>query len=1376
MRVNMEVEMDADGNMSPAPENGPRRVHPRYTKTSACKDLQAMENIVEPSESKPPDQSCTATSKVTELQANASAAPEEVDTDECRLCSMDGTLLICDGCPSVYHSRCIGLNKASLPVGEWLCPECLVNKAGPTCSRIGTGLKGTEYFGIDPHERVFLGACNYLLVLGASVNEEPFTRYYNQIDVLKVLQVLHSSIQQAPFYSQISRGIMQYWDISGNLILPNLPGADHVIKLSDVKEDARDSFTICSRLVKENQIVSKVAGGSECQSNTNEFKLDNGSLSCQAKNYIETGVNGPSVGQAHLLDHQTEIVSNCKKMGEQPAHGQAETAQQVSQAGSESAITAGSLFAVSDPSVVNHPSSGERAAVLEFATTASRDVESSGREDSSSLVLQTKNVIPRVSHEIRPLSIGYGGINKGDILHGASYIRTSFKPQAYVNQYILGDVAASAAAMLARRESENSKLSESRSSSKARKLVSESSSFQVKVFAMATTHFVWPSSERKLLEVPREKCGWCIACKAPASSRKGCLLNAAASNALKGASRVFSVARSIKIGEGQLASIAAYILHMEESLRGLLVGSLMTESYRRNWRKLVEQASSCRLLKILLLEPIDVAVENHIMRRANSSVKKTAKLEENIHALALSGGWLKPVDDWSVDSSTAPTSVCMIAPAKKRGPNKKNRKQSATSEITADAPSKSPVNWWRGGKLSKMVFQKGILPRPVSKRAARQGGSKGISGINYNQGSEIPRRSRKLAWKAAVEMSRNASQLALQVRYLDVHVRWSDLVRPDQVSQDGKAPDAETFNFRNAVVHDKRVIEGKTRYLLDFGHQKHIPSRIQKIVLEVEHSQDGREKMWFSDSHIPLYLLKDYEEKAENFSMPSSNEQSWCFSKLRRRPLRTYYRDIFTYLEHRDDKSSCTLCRQDVLLRCHQVVSAAVENYKKLANAQLSLQGHNHIFSLTKSMQQQNYNHVAKNVQQDGYKQIAKNMQQDGFRHKPHVTGNEARLDMKPPTPDSGRKGRYGTCLTNGLIWKKKKPQTPDGGAEFRLKNILLQGTGNMDSSIQPVCVLCREPYNSELMYICCQSCSNWYHADAVQLKEERIFDLEGFRCCKCRRKSSPVCPYMKPDNRKSQRASKKQGTMIPSVPGVAVGKPELGERTSPVNQAKPENFVLEDNDPLLFSLQNVEPIVEEMPEVKPEWPAAAGLFLTSQKLTVRRNVKQEDEEPVQDANLVNPEHVSCTSADWNASDLANFEGGNMEGMEFEPQTYFSFTELLANGDDRVDGLFEASGDASGNWLNSSVYDNMGGVCQGMAPYNSFETYEVGMGTDYQDFSAAAKLPGDPVPCQMCKLLQPAPDLLCENCFLQIHSHCSPWDEPAIAGSVWRCGSCRDWR
>lgn len=43
------------------------------------------------------------------------------------------------------------------------------------------------------------------------------------------------------------------------------------------------------------------------------------------------------------------------------------------------------------------------------------------------------------------------------------------------------------------------------------------------------------------------------------------------------------------------------------------------------------------------------------------------------------------------------------------------------------------------------------------------GGMKKLPEFNYGDGSYIPKRSRRSIWKAAVESSKNISQLALQV-------------------------------------------------------------------------------------------------------------------------------------------------------------------------------------------------------------------------------------------------------------------------------------------------------------------------------------------------------------------------------------------------------------------------------------------------------------------------------------------------------------------------------------------------------------------------------------------------------------------------------------
>lgn len=180
-------------------------------------------------------------------------------------------------------------------------------------------------------------------------------------------------------------------------------------------------------------------------------------------------------------------------------------------------------------------------------------------------------------------------------LYNSLYMGSSFKITGYINLYSHGDFAASAATNLTIFSNEENQTRESGSS--------EVLLLQNKAFSLAATRFFWPNTEKKLVEVPRERCGWCLSCKAAVTSKKGCLLNAAASNAIRWATKVLAGVRPVKNGgDDRLSGIATYIMFMEESLSGLLVGPFLNVMFRKQWRSKVEQATSCNAIKIPLLE------------------------------------------------------------------------------------------------------------------------------------------------------------------------------------------------------------------------------------------------------------------------------------------------------------------------------------------------------------------------------------------------------------------------------------------------------------------------------------------------------------------------------------------------------------------------------------------------------------------------------------------------------------------------------------------------------------------------------------------------------------------------------------------------------
>ncbi|KAG9458985.1 hypothetical protein H6P81_003493 [Aristolochia fimbriata] len=1334
MRETLEAETEVDDLDGIPPENGPKRVHPRYSKTSACRDAQSMEHIVDANERS------LIVSKPVGQVVESGDIDDDGNSDECRLCGVFGSLICCDGCPSAYHPRCIGLSKTQIPKESWFCPECVINKMGPTCSRIGKELRGAEVFGIDPFERMFYGTCNYLLVLDSSKGAEKFCKYYSQNDVMNVLRLLSSSDYYASSYSEICKGISQYWEISEEKNFQRLGWTCIIDGRENSNGFSSNSETKARSITEEDDPVSN-----KCVSNMDHRKLSTQEGACLGVDATETSL---IVGESNPLD--------CKKNA---------ILEQIS--AQVSPITNVKLH------------------------------EHCAKESASSFVLSVKSTFanPQITSERSNIpEIACREADSGrfkESLIDKIPFGVYFKPLAYTNLYIHGDFAASAAANLAVLTSEKGKSSLFDVSSTPNKVTAEDVALQMKAFAGASLPFMWPSSERKLMEVPRERCGWCVACRAPSNRKMGCLLNLAASNALKGAARAVGGLRALKNGNIPIPIIAAYILNMEESLRGLIVGPLLFQSYRAQWRKQLEMASTCRSLKYFLLE-----------------------LEENISRVAFSSNWVKLVDDLSTESPSTHSYNSIAGSLQRRGPNsRRNKKQSAVADCSLDPCP----DWWRGGRLSKMIFLNSILPSSIIRKAARQGGFKKIPSICYSE--EAPKRSRQLAWRAAVEMSKNTSQLAFQVRCLDAHVKWRDLVRPDQISQEGKGVEVETaFAFRNAVICDKKVVDRKIRYALLFGNQKHLPSRLMKNVVDAETVNDG-EKLWFLESHIPLYLIKEYEEKTGSVSLLAPNKEPLCLSKIQLRQLKACrIGDIFSYLFHKGDqpdKISCTSCQKD----------AVVRNSVKCCRCQGYCHKHCTIPSIADKkdtlefmiMCNKCYHEKPVAPYENSIKQLKVKLSFQETRVQPSnvpqkvqvTTGNvesHHELQSNSSSVSSSRKDtRY------GLVWKRNKVKT-EGGTDFRLQHILLRGSPNANLLHAPICTLCQQPYDSNLMYIRCDRCSKWYHADALELKEEEIFDLLGFRCCKCRRKASPLCPYLNPSikskkliartvknhsaiERNQDNMERKQSDARPGIQGGALKDHAVAEsavlplKTETNNMmidfkrvelstswshSKEQDILADSNSSLPMPVVKVEPVTEaNLLECTTE--RSIQLFQSPTKLPVRRQIKQMDGEDstVLTTHIENTIHeASLPTAEWNFPDSGELiDGENVENMEYEPQTYFSFTELLASEDDHVGDAFgSVPTDTVENCDNfEAACDDSGAVCQAMPLYGSFEQYEVVAGKH--------SLVSTTTPCNMCHGMDPIPDLVCLTCQLQIHSHCSPWEEPPSSeSSSWKCGSCRDWR
>lgn len=86
--------------------------------------------------------------------------------------------------------------------------------------------------------------------------------------------------------------------------------------------------------------------------------------------------------------------------------------------------------------------------------------------------------------------------------------------------------------------------------------------------------------------------------------------------------------------------------------------------------------------------------------------------------------------------------------------------------------------------------------------------------------------------------------------------------------------------------------------------------------------------------------------------------------------------------------------------------------------------------------------------------------------HRPSALNGALQQSVgRKPSSNLKRRNKSKECSW-GLIKKKDC----EDGTDFILKNILLKGNSNL-SEVE--CDLCKKPYDSNLMYICCETCTS---------------------------------------------------------------------------------------------------------------------------------------------------------------------------------------------------------------------------------------------------------------------------------------------------------------
>lgn len=405
-------------------------------------------------------------------------------------------------------------------------------------------------------------------------------RYYNQKDIVKVLKAINSSVQHTTLYLEICKGIIQYW---------NIP--DNIFSLPQVNEVQREQVNDNDIKISSQPFVSSDDGGQKILGATgieNVSGVSGDAAVTIATSSVQTIANETT--HCEIAGYHISSNSNMVK------NGPPVDLKPLKHIKVDSASSSGSVTQQADPSDINHQVSVDRSSASNYVMCTSKN--SSGSCNGHPDCIGLPNVKSYQNKHCYSVGVGGGARNVGD---DCMYTGALFRPQAYINNYIHGCTAATAAANLATLSAEEGQISEVHVSGSSKKLTS-ANSHQMKAFISATPRFFWPISEKKLGEVPRERCGWCYTCKAQVISRRGCMLNAAALLATKSTTKILSGLPPTKHGQGNLSSIAIYILLIEESFRGLTVGPFLGGTQRKEWCEQVVEAADCIAVKALLLE------------------------------------------------------------------------------------------------------------------------------------------------------------------------------------------------------------------------------------------------------------------------------------------------------------------------------------------------------------------------------------------------------------------------------------------------------------------------------------------------------------------------------------------------------------------------------------------------------------------------------------------------------------------------------------------------------------------------------------------------------------------------------------------------------
>lgn len=764
--------------------------------------------------------------------------------DECCLCTMDGNLICCDGCPAAFHSKCVGVVKDLLPEGDWYCPECAVKKSEGSMKL--SKLSGAELLGADPHGRLYFGSCDRLLVTDSY---ESYTshHYYNKNDSYALITALKSSYG----YSEILKSIATYWGFSMDAYPSSNQFHNNVRSKNEDMENETQStpilpsgYNIPTDVNAEKPVVDSPSCKQADKTTSQISNLISATITddgCGANSVQPTsGHNTSSDGNDGMLVSDNAIYSG--QIGQEAL----QVPNLVIESLAENVLCAD--LVQSPPLLLSEHNVFDNKNVeknVENSVAQKQNVPESSQIPNLFSVPITHNIHTADLVQSPQKNTSNGTIDSASAAEKIDLNRANlndkkideimdvrYDPQKYINYYIFGRIALSICKEL--------KLNTPEASIDAPiKSVDDIKSLQIQAICNKSGKGYYCYAYRQLsINAEKENCDWCFSCRA--SDDSACLFKVASSKDPKdskdGKFEGFNTFQTVRLSH--LDSAICHILSIECRARSLLSGPWVKPHYSQHWRQIVTKASDVASLKQMLVI-----------------------LEFNLRRVALSTEWFKSVDD-----THAIVSSCMVTSpirSTRSSSKKRGRKSVNVGELTSisDRDKLSDTYWWRGGRLSRHVFQCKTLPRSLALKGGRQAGYKAIPDILYPTSSETPKRSKYISWRTAVEMSKSVAELIYYAKDFDSHVKWGELSNTCHPTKSGKESKKMAKLLKNVFICGKCNDGKQMKYLVDCGKKEILPAFITKHGVLLEDSTVDRRRFWLSEAHIPLNLLKAYEEK-----------------------------------------------------------------------------------------------------------------------------------------------------------------------------------------------------------------------------------------------------------------------------------------------------------------------------------------------------------------------------------------------------------------------------------------------------------------------------------------------------------------------------------